>query len=298
MEGMNAGWPQARPDGSARGWGARSGISPRRDSRLPRLHLLELEDLPWFPATIRDLATDYLRFAADRLRFERACVPLVAELLRSTGTRELIDLCSGGSGAAPALRRGLAAQGIEARLTLTDLYPNAPAFAAVAAEEEPGAVRPILEPIDARAVPRHLEGCRTLWNAFHHFRPDDARTILAGAVRDRQPLAIFEISDRRPLMIFGILLATPLVATLSSFLIRPWRWRRLFWSLVVPAVPFLCTWDGVVSQLRAYTVTELEALAREATAGRDDYVWSAGHLPVVDGPQRLTYLVGRPVGES
>ena len=63
---------------------------------------------------------------------------------------------------------------------------------------------------------------------------------------------------------------------------------------VVPAVPFLCTWDGVVSQLRAYTADELEMLAREATDGRDDSVWSAGHLPVGDGPQRLTYLVGRP----
>jgi hypothetical protein len=29
---------------------------------LRRLQLFELEDLPWFPDTIRDLSTDYLHF--------------------------------------------------------------------------------------------------------------------------------------------------------------------------------------------------------------------------------------------
>lgn len=30
--------------------------------RIPRLHLFELTDQSWFPATIRDLVTDYLHF--------------------------------------------------------------------------------------------------------------------------------------------------------------------------------------------------------------------------------------------
>lgn len=33
---------------------------------LPRLQLFELEDLTWFPHTIRDLATDYLHFMETR----------------------------------------------------------------------------------------------------------------------------------------------------------------------------------------------------------------------------------------
>jgi hypothetical protein len=34
--------------------------------RLPRLQLFELEDLAWFPRTIRNLATDYLQFMQER----------------------------------------------------------------------------------------------------------------------------------------------------------------------------------------------------------------------------------------
>src|SRR5918996_1357730 len=100
---------------------------------MRRFHLFELEDQPWFPATIRDLATDYLQFIQTRFRIDRAMTPLVARLLESTGTRRIIDLCSGGSGPLLLLVGDLADRGIDARATLTDLFPNVPAFSEIAA---------------------------------------------------------------------------------------------------------------------------------------------------------------------
>jgi hypothetical protein len=44
---------------------------------LPRLQLFELEDLRWFPSTIRDLATDYLRFMETRFALHKPVVPLI-----------------------------------------------------------------------------------------------------------------------------------------------------------------------------------------------------------------------------
>jgi hypothetical protein len=44
---------------------------------LPRLQLFELEDLRWFPSTIRDLATDYLRFMETRFALHKPVVPLL-----------------------------------------------------------------------------------------------------------------------------------------------------------------------------------------------------------------------------
>ena len=40
---------------------------------LPRLQLFELEDLEWFPHTIRDLALDYLGFMGSTFRSAQAC---------------------------------------------------------------------------------------------------------------------------------------------------------------------------------------------------------------------------------
>ena len=48
----------------------------------------------------------------------------------------------------------------------------------------------------ALAVPERLTGLRTVFTAFHHFRPADARAILESAVRDRQGIAIFEATFR------------------------------------------------------------------------------------------------------
>ena len=44
---------------------------------IPRLHLFELEDQPWFPAAIRDLATDYLHFMETTFAMHRPVVPLL-----------------------------------------------------------------------------------------------------------------------------------------------------------------------------------------------------------------------------
>jgi hypothetical protein len=100
---------------------------------MRRLHLFELEDQPWFPATIRDLATDYLHFMQNAGALHRGMVPFIEEALRGGGTTHIVDLCSGGSGPIPAILDDLRKKGMEVTATLTDLYPNVPALEHVAA---------------------------------------------------------------------------------------------------------------------------------------------------------------------
>lgn len=258
---------------------------------LPRLHLFELEDQPWFPRTIRDLATDYLHFVQSRLAMHRPAVPLLAELVRRTGVTRVVDLCAGGAGPVPALATALRAEGLAISFVLTDLYPNIPAFAEVAADADTP-VTWVAEPVDARAVPASLDGIRTLFNAFHHFRPADAVAVLRDAARRGQPIAIFEYPDRRLRLLPAFALLTPLAVLAVTPWIRPFRWRRLAFTYVLPLVPLTCWWDGIVSTLRAYTPVELEQLAREV--GVRDYRWRVGRVAVASPPSRLTYLLGWP----
>jgi hypothetical protein len=44
---------------------------------LPRLQLFELEDFAWFPATIRDLATEYLEFMQTKLKLHEPMLPVL-----------------------------------------------------------------------------------------------------------------------------------------------------------------------------------------------------------------------------
>jgi len=256
---------------------------------MSRLQLVELEDLPWWPAVVRDLATDYLRFMEARFALHRAAVPVLAAALRNTGTLQLVDLCSGGGGPMPNLVADLRASGFEASAVLTDLYPNRSAFEQAAAEGA-GGIGYESTPVDAQAVPRRLQGFRTIFNAFHHFPPSAALAVLRDAWEARQPIAVFEI-PQRSLLLSLPLLFTPLFVLVATPFIRPFRWRRLIWTYLLPLVPLTCWWDGLVSQLRAYEPAELEALTVSLKSG---YRWRAGRVPLPGTPGNLTYLLGLP----
>ena len=254
---------------------------------MRRLHLFELEDQPWFPATIRDLATDYLQFIQERFRLDRAMTPLVRRVLEQSGARRIVDLCSGGSGPLQMLVKDLAAEGVPIHATLTDLYPNALAFGTIA-DASDGLITFEPNSVDARNVPAHLIGLRTIFNGFHHLRPADARAVLHAAAAARQPIAIFEISERTVRNVS--ILLTPLIVWIGTPFMRPFLWRRLFWTYLLPLVPLTCLWDGVVSQLRAYSPEDL----RQMCEGSDPMRWEIGQIPVAKGSAHLTYLIGFP----
>jgi hypothetical protein len=81
---------------------------------FPRLHLFEFEDQPWLPGIVRDLATEYLCFIQTIFRL---IVPLLAEILRITNQRQIIDLCSGGSGPVLEIQKALSAVGLNISIT-------------------------------------------------------------------------------------------------------------------------------------------------------------------------------------
>lgn len=257
--------------------------------RIPRLQLLELEDQAWFPRVVRDLATDYLRFIERLFRFHLHALPVLTRAIDETGAERVIDLCSGGAGPVPELARELRKNGVAVRFVLTDLYPNLSAFEE-ALRQADGMIEFMEEPIDARHVPAQLIGLRTFFNAFHHFDPADASTILLAASNAGQPIAVLEIPERSVATILPLFL-TPLFVWAATPFIRPVSWQRFALTYLIPVVPLTCLWDGLVSQLRAYRPEELQALADRLDT--PDFVWEAGTFSAPSVPGRLTYLLGR-----
>jgi hypothetical protein len=257
---------------------------------FPRIHVFEFEDQRWFPTIIRDLATDYLSFIQATFRLEGPIIDLLMEALRKTGCRRIIDLCSGSGGPLLSIQAELAAAGLKTHVILTDRFPNLPAFQN--ARQSRREISFISESVDAKAVPSELEGFRTIFNSFHHFAKADAAKILRRAVEARQPIGIFEYPERSGTIILLTLVLTPLLTWVFTPFIRPFRLHRLFFTYLIPLVPFVCWWDGVVSHLRAYTADELAMLATEVKAA--SYEWRAGKLKLPGLPGHLTHLLGLP----
>jgi hypothetical protein len=134
-----------------------------------------------------------------------------------------------------------------------------------------------------------------MFTAFHHFCPEQACAVLADAVRNRQGIGVFEATQRGPLALVLMLLSPLMVLVMTPF-IRPFRWSRLLWTYLLPLVPLVTLFDGLVSCLRTYSVQELHELT--ARLGANDYQWDVGTLKSETTPIPISYLVGVPIEKA
>lgn len=259
---------------------------------MKRIHFIEIGDEPWCPREIRRGVTDYCRFVTEVSGAFNVAAPLLAGALRKTGAGRILDMGSGAGGPwlrlLPLLRR----LGVDAPVCLSDHDPNIEALERVR-RLSGGAITYRPEPVDATQVPAELTGFRTIFSAFHHLRPNQARAALADAAAKGQGIAVFDWV-RPNLLFFPLLLPTPLRVLLATPFIRPFRWSRLFWTYVVPALPLVLLFDMVVSLLRVYSVPEL----RDLTAGLDHYHWDVGTMRAWPSPIQVSYLIGIPMEQA
>ncbi|NTV64790.1 MAG: class I SAM-dependent methyltransferase [Oscillochloris sp.] len=258
---------------------------------MARHQLVELEDLPWFPAALRDMATDYLQMMLHVSNPYAVIAPRLRRALDAVGSAQVLDLASGGGGPWERLLPLVAVGGAPIRVTLSDRFPNLVAFARTA-RRFPSAISFRRDSVDATRVPPTLAGLRTIFSAFHHFPPELGRAIISDAVRQGRGIAIFEATQRDALTMAGMM-ATPLLTWALTPLIRPLSPARLALTYLLPVVPALVLFDGTVSCLRSYSVAELQALV-DAVEGSERYHWEIGQDTAPGAPLKVTYCVGVP----
>jgi hypothetical protein len=256
---------------------------------MRRRQLVEFEDLSWFPPLIRAYLQDHLAFMGNlSAPAYRAFVVKLKDAMASAGQTELLDLCSGSGGPVQTILRLLREQGVEVRAHLSDLFPNIEAYRRIT-KETAGVVSGVESSVDATNVPEELTGFRLIANGFHHFPPDAATKVLGDAVTKQQGIAIVEMVNRSALAFTGVGVGFVL-ALLSAPFLKPFRFSRLFFTYVVPLVPFFLLWDGIVSCLRVYSPEELRVLISQLSP--HGYQWEVGELRF--GPGVATYMIGVP----
>lgn len=255
---------------------------------MKRIHSFEFEDLEWFPQTLRNYVTDYLQFSANALDIYKPIIPILQKGITAAGNNTIIDIASGGGGGYIKLGGHLAEQNPDLKIMLSDFYPNLDAFKATKAKL-PDTIDYIATPVNAMSVPSSWKGLRTQFLSLHHFRPEQARAILQNAVDNKQPIAIFEGQQRNVASIISILFA-PLFLFLFTPFIRPFRFTRLLFTYILPVLPLVVLWDGIISVLRTYTQDELNAMIASLD-NTESFEWETG---IVKGKGPIPYLLGLP----
>ncbi|KAF6791744.1 hypothetical protein CSOJ01_14259 [Colletotrichum sojae] len=272
---------------------------------IPRLHLFEIDDQPWFPSFLRAHVQEGLHVAwVNKFPVLQTAAPahLAAQVLqRVLGPRlpsyTFIDFCAGSGGPTPAIERTVnrhltAQKQPNVDFVLTDLYPNPESWARAAAKSDHiGYER---QSIDAANAPRELlagylgkdKKIFRLFNlAFHHFDDPLAQAILKNTLENSDGFAIFELQGRD---IHSLLM--PALLGIGVFLMAPlhaWRLRSLtvlVFTYLIPILPFVLVFDGYISALRTRTSVEVETIMRSCGASMEGWEIKSGretHMPPI-----------------
>jgi hypothetical protein len=179
--------------------------------------------------------------------------------------------------------------GMDVTVCLSDHNPDIVAFER-ARRLSRDAIMYSAEPVDATQVPARLPGFRTMFSAFHHLNPGQARAALADAATQGEGIAVFESGQRSILMLLAVL-PVPVRLLFAVPFIRPFRWSTLLWTYLFPVLPIVLLIDSIVSMLRMYNTEELRSL----TTGLDGYRWSSGTVRAKPIPFPVSYLIGVPI---
>jgi hypothetical protein len=231
-----------------------------------RPRLFEFEDLTWFPDAIRHGGTDFLGFFLSLGSFYEPVVPLLAGLMKESGARSIVDHCSGSGGNIEEIHAGLEkALGEKIHVKLTDRFPaNFKDRISITYQQKPLNVMN-----DSSPEP----GVRTMFTAIHHFDEEAVVKVLQKMTATGDPVAIFDGADRNIATLLAIPLLQPFLFTVFTPFIKPFRWSRLGYTYLLPLIPIMTIWDGMVSVYRLYNHSELARLAMRA---RPEYDWKSG----------------------
>ncbi|WVO13320.1 hypothetical protein L204_100934 [Cryptococcus depauperatus] len=247
--------------------------------------LFEIEDQSWCPAYLRDPVRDILTFlwthriwplqlkapyegAAEVL--ERVIQDVEAQGVRGYKSHEnlnIVDFGSGASGPLQKIERRINQNRLEAcksliHFYLSDLNP----MPASLPPSKPSSISYILEPVNVLHAPvsvtckRHL---RTFFLSFHHFNEDTARAAIADAMKSAESVCIFELQECDLASVVMILMIAPL-----SWLLMPFRrptLTTLLFTYLVPLIPFMLVFDGLVSVYRTRSPKHILHLANLAS---------------------------------
>lgn len=246
---------------------------------MRRRHFFEVLDQAWCPAAVRHGATDCLEAIISRADVYHAVQADIFRAIADSGSATVVDLCSGGGGPwlSPGWRSPL-------KVVLTDKFPSSVLSARL--QQNPS-ITCLNEPVDAASVPESLRGFRTIFSSFHHFPDTVAREVLGDAVRRREGFAMAEVTSRTP-RAFATMFFMPWWVWLLTPFMRPFRWSRLLLTYLIPLIPLVVLWDGIVSCFRTRTPEELLELSKTFP----QYEWKAGYAK--GGWLSPVYLIGQP----
>ncbi len=225
--------------------------------------LFEFCEQTWIPRGARECLYEIMDACNSGLRsFNRQVAQMAIQVARDKQVDTIIEL---GAGRGPITKEMVNHHDTTGmRLVPCDLLPNVAAYQKLQADH-PERVFPIYTPVDLTQPQFALDDAVLVLSTMMHHVPFHLRSkVLQTLTQTNSNIVIIEPLLRTWLSILLAALSFFPAALLPIIFIRhPGKLRRILWCWVVPIVPFMFAWDGVISCLRQWKVVEWQAAFAE-----------------------------------
>jgi len=223
-------------------------------------------DHPKTPRIIRETLLDVLDYCNKDFRpYYKEVAKEIAEIAKEHDLTSIVEL---GAGYAPLTHQLAEAKEDSLKLIPSDLYPETEAWKRL--EEEYGdSIQPVYAPIDFTIHQDWEEGSGVVLCAALHHIPYAIRKQTLMALHDSSDrVIIFEPIRKTAFSMFLVLFSIIPALLTPLFRIRyPGAFRRILFCWLIPIVPYMFVWDGLVSCLRQWSDNEWREFSKSLPNG-------------------------------
>ena len=212
------------------------------------MKLKELEDYHWFPAVLRKYQMEFIGILVSRFHLYSKVTGIIQSDMEGQGLIQIEDLCSGSGLPAIYIHHHLTIPGLTT--TLTDKFPQK--------ITTPKGIFYKNEAVDMNTLLAFSEKYYTLYNAFHHFNSEEQKTIVRKIIENKSNLLIVEIVQPSILSFLHVTLASTLGVIFMCPFIKPFDWKRIFFTYIIPINLITVLTDGFISILKSKTKKQYE----------------------------------------
>ncbi len=210
------------------------------------MKLKELEDFDWFPLILRKFQMELIGVLVSQFGFYHHVVKMIKRDLMKSNMADITDLCSGSGLPAIYVHQKLALSNL--KTTLTDKFPQG-----ISGIE---GVEYLTSSVDVNNLELEENTYYTMFNAFHHLESNERKQLIQKVLDKNSHLMIVEIVQPTILNFILVTLASTLGVWLLCPFIKPFEWKRLFFTYIIPINVLTVLIDGYISILKSKTVQQ------------------------------------------
>ncbi|HMU03438.1 MAG TPA: hypothetical protein PJ990_07425 [Saprospiraceae bacterium] len=207
------------------------------------MKLKELEDFDWFPPMLRKYQMELIGILVSKFGFYHQVVKMIKRDLIKFNKAHITDLCSGSGLPAIYVHQKLTVSNLQS--TLTDKFPQQ-----ISGIE---GVEYLTTSVDVNDLEPEAHTYYTMFNAFHHLEYNERRQLIQKVLDNNSHLIIVEIVQPTFINVILVTLASTVGVWLLCPFIKPFDWKRLFFTYIIPLNVLTVLIDGYISILKSKT---------------------------------------------